>query len=202
MKERNKNFILTILGILFIAFGTLAIINIFINGVIDSIFWICYFSVFIIGIGILIKNGELILSQLNILTIFLLIWIGDFFYILVTGNQGLGVTNFFKVSGTLSTIISLQHFFVLPLAFFALYLVKYKQKDTWKISIIEMTFIFIFLQIFGSKITNVNCVFRSCSNLLQNIDPVTHIIYWFIIVFSGILLTNYIINKIKIFQKK
>ena len=129
MKEKTKGTILTVIGIFFIVFGLMAII---VNLLLDSpqqILWFCYWALLLLGIGTIRKNSFLLAAQLNVMTIPLLIWNVDFFYFWITKEPLIGIANYFFIDRPLvSQIISIQHLITIPLAFYALSLIKIKRK--------------------------------------------------------------------------
>jgi hypothetical protein len=195
MKKENKEVILNIIGIFLIIFSILAISYAAYRGMTDLIFWFCYIGMIIIGIGCLTKNDTLIASQINLTAGFLIFWIIDFFYILFTNQTLFGITNyFFNEPILIPKLFSLEHFFLLPISIYALYLVSLKSKDFWKISIIQATIIFLILRILNISENNVNCSFISCVSFIQNNS--FYILNWFIIVFSMVFITNFILVKL------
>jgi len=195
MKKESQELILKIIGIFLIVFAVFAITYAGYRGMPDLIFWFCYLGMFIIGIGCLTKNDSLIASQINLIAGFLIFWIADFFYIFIADKTLFGITNyFFEEALILPRIITLEHFFLLPLSIYALYLVKLKTKDFWKISILQAMIIFAILRIFNISEYNVNCSFYSCVSFIPNNS--FYILNWFIIVFAMIFITNFILVKL------
>ncbi len=195
MNNKNKNLKLNLLGIFFLLLSMSAITNtIYVN--IDGIFWICYISLILISIGILIRDDTLILSQLNILTIPLLVWIIDFLSFFIYGKTLLGITDYFFVNNgdIIGKIISLQHLFTVPLSLYALYIIKLKRKDAWKISFIQVILVFIISVYITSQESNLNYVYRF-SNFNLNLGFLYYI-FWFIGYFSMIFITNFVIVMI------
>lgn len=165
--DKLKSKVALIVGLFFIVFGTFTLDYVVYRDQPDWTLWICYVGLILIGLGILIKSPKLVISQLYILTVPVLIWLMDFFYTFITGNVLWGVTGYFFASDLLpaARIISLQHFFVLPLACFALCLIWDKQKKirgAWLISVSQIAIIFLLTIFFTNDKQNVNCVFRSC----------------------------------------
>jgi len=195
----KRDLILRTIGIFFIAFGLFAITAGLILGRPDLVFWFCYLALILIGIGCLTKNDTLIASQINLTAGFLIFWIIDFFYILITNQPLWGITNyFFQESLLIPKIVTLEHFFLLPLSLIALYLVKLKSKHFWKISIFQAALVFIILRTLNISKFNVNCAFSSCVSFIPNQPSV--ILNWFITVFAMIFITNFIL--IKLFYNK
>lgn len=207
MKKRgkkliNKDSFFYAIGIFFIFLGVFSIIWAVKEGRPQQIIWLCYIGLIMLGIGFLLKKDILISSQLNILIIPILVWNIDFWYILTTGNTLWGITDyfFFDSRTAISNLVTLQHIYTIPLAFIGLYLMKIKRKDSWKISIAQMGIIFILGRLFTPQANNMNCIYKSCFpliNVTQN-----YWLVWIILTLSIILMTNFILNRIPIFNQK
>lgn len=199
---RYSNAILNLLGVFFIALSITSYANSIADGYSGQILWFCYFFLMLIGIGILLKNTSLILIQLNIMTIPLLIWAADFFFVLLTKGELFGLTNYFFIPGpVLGKIVTAQHLFTLPLTFFAMYLIKIKKKDVWKFSFVEMAFIFILTRVLTSEQYNINCVFRNCMKFSTG-PAWVYPILWFLVALILVFVTNYLIIRIKFLKAK
>jgi len=194
MKPKTKNIILKLIGIFLVAYWLFAIgSGIYFNRP-DLIFWFCYLAMILIAIGCFTKDGSLIASQINLTAGFLIFWLIDFFYQFITKNTLWGITDYFFEQGwTIPRIVSLEHFFLLPLSLYALYLVKLKSKDFYKISIFQATLVFIILRVFNISEFNVNCAFHSCVSFIPNQPSV--ILNWFIVFFSSIAIISYLLVR-------
>ena len=95
MKKDYVQRIILVFGVLFFAIGILSYYNGFQTSGFAGIFWFSYTALVLIGIGILTKNPYLIGSQLNIILIPYIVWNIDFFYVLLTNESLLGITNYF-----------------------------------------------------------------------------------------------------------
>lgn len=200
MKLKTNKLIVSILGIYFFSLGVLAVVNVFILKDYPGLLWMCYFGLLFIGFGMLIRNSSFILSQLNILMIPLIVWNVDFFYRLITSKSFLGITDyFFMERTTLGDIITLQHIYLLPFAFYAIYLIGLKRNDAWKISFVEVIVAFFIGLLFTSASENVNCVFNPCLNVV-NFSGLFYNFIWFVMFFSMILITNFLV--VFIFRKR
>lgn len=201
MKLKNpKNIFLSVFGVYFIIISALSYYQAIFIGEISPIFWLSYLVMFITGVGFLKKDAYLIGSQINLVLIPYLLWNFDFLYELITKKPFFGITSYFFESRTfIAQLITVQHIIIIPLAVLALYLIKYKRKDFWKISIIQGTIIYFLTRIFSNPKLNINCVFESCLpfQVSQNIYP----IFWFFSLFMMIGIVNYILIKIPIFNK-
>jgi len=196
ISEKNKRIILIVLGIFFILLSIAAYANSIYRGYPGQILWFCYLVILLIGIGMLIQNSTLIVSQLNIMAVPLIIWSTDLLYVFATGNELFGIASYFLIPGPIiGKIVTSQHLFTLPLAIFALYLIKIKRKDAWKFSFIELGIVFIVTRLITLEEYNVNCVYKNCLNFnvgAASLYPLT----WFVLGFSLVILTSFIINKI------
>jgi hypothetical protein len=195
MLTKNNKIFLNILGIVLITIAILAVYKTLKRGNLEGILWFCYLGLFLIGVGILLRNDTILASQLNILAIPLIVWAIDFFsYFLLGGKTIFGITEYMFIQGPIvGKVISLQHIFTIPLSLYALKLIKLKNKSTWKISIIQLMGIYLAVILFTSPEKNINCVYASCLNILS-----TNEFYPLIWIFSTILLiysTNILINR-------
>jgi len=201
MKERGKNRILFLFGIILFSIGLIALIRALLYVSFSEVLWFSYIALLLIGIGILIRNAELVASQVNIIFIPYIIWNIDFFYQLITGISLWGITDYFFTGRALiAQIITLQHVFIIPVAFFALYLIKLKRKDFFLISIIQIVLFYIVIRFLGDSESNVNCVFSNC--LPFSIPALPYIFLWFTAYFVMIGATSYALVRIRAFNKK
>jgi hypothetical protein len=191
--ELDKNFYLKLLGLGFIFLALIAFVNAYQEFSLQFTLWFCYLGIFLIGFGIFFKKDYLIVSQLNILAIPMIIWTIDFLYVLITKGSFLGITNYFFEQSRISNLISLQHIFTLPLSLVALYFIKLKNSDYWKISLFQVFIYYLVIYFFTSIESNINCVFRFCGNLEVGI---LYPIAWFLTFCLMIFLTNFALNKI------
>lgn len=198
MEKKRFHNALQIAGTIFIILGIIAYYNGLKHSGITGVLWFSYTALFLIGIGIVRKNPSLIASQVNIILIPYIFWNIDFFYVLITSESLFGITNyFFQQRPLLSQIITLQHLFIIPISFFALYKYKLKDKGFWKISLLEIVVLFFLIRILEAS-ENINCVFESCIPLQISIIP--YPVAWFLFCTTFILLTNYFLSKM--FLKK
>lgn len=200
MKNKTKTIVLNSFGIFFLLFSFLSFGNALSGGSLTKISFLCYLGTLIIGIGILTKKDFLILSQIYILFIPHLFWVVDFVYLMLNGIPLWGLTDYVFESSTLvGNIISVQHFFTIPLAIFALTLIKKDRKNSLRLALLQITAVYFFLRFFSPPELNINCVFKACINISLGLP---YIVTWFILFFSIILVTSLAVNYLLDFLEK
>jgi hypothetical protein len=201
MNKKTKADILNALGLVFLFWGISAISFSIYNQNNSQILNMCYFSLLIIGAGILFKKSSMIMSQIYILAIPLLIWNIDFLHWLIFQHPLFGITDYFFIGGysLIGKIISLQHIFTIPLAIYAMKQIKIKRKDAWKWSFIQLTIIYFPVKLFSNPDMNINCVFNPCINISFGLP---YELVWFSIAFSMTFVSSIIINFILSENKK
>jgi hypothetical protein len=108
----------------------------------------------------------------------------------------LGITDYLFVSrNLLAQVVTLQHVIVVPLALVAIYFLKLKRKDFWKISVVQVVLLFIVARIFSAPEINVNCSFTNC--LPFYLPPVLYEITWFAGMGFMIFIINFLLIRIK-----
>jgi len=188
------------LGIFYIILGTLALLNSYLYNRFDQIYWFCYFSMFLIGIGLLKRKPSLITSQVNILAVGLIFWTIDFCYVFFNHQSLWGITDYFFTENLwLSRFVTLQHLYTLPLTIYALSILKIKRKDCWKLSCIQVVIMFLLTYIFTSVSSNINCLFTSCLSFFDS--KYYYPWAWFLISFGMIFLTNAILIRLPFLKK-
>jgi hypothetical protein len=192
MKERGKKIILNIIGVYFLILGIIAISLSLIRQMPTQILYACYIGIILIGIGILTRKGFLILSQIYIITIPSIFWAIDFLHWLIFKTPLWGMTDYFFFNSviTIDKFVSLQHFYAIPLAIYAAKLIG-KEKNAWKLSLIQLVIIFIAVKILSPSELNINCVFYSCINI-NWILPYN--LVWFLVSFSIVGITALLLN--------
>lgn len=166
-----------------------------------NLFWLCYIGLILMGIGSLMKSGNLLISQINILTIPALVWAVDFIYYLIFNHPLLGISNYFFASGYTfaQKIISLQHMLAIPLALYALSIVKIRETDMWIWSFGEAVIVYVLTLMFTNKIYNINYI-NSISFLSLDLGKY-YPLAWIGIAFIGIFVTNDIITRFSAFNR-
>lgn len=177
-----------VVGIIYILVGLLAFSNSFVYGRSEEIFWFCYFSMILIGIGLLTKKVSLVASQIYILLIPDVVWTIDFIAYLIRDTPWLGIVDYFFIPGRpfLMNAVTLQHLFTVPLVLYFLRHSQSPRQDFWFISCIQVAIIYVLTKLFTSPVFNVNCVYKFCGNLQPNSN---YTLWWFgaffIMIFSA-----------------
>jgi len=193
MKKRNS-LKLWIIGFIFLFFGIGAWINYIITLDLNKIFWMCYLSLIIMGIGALRKNSYAIMSQVYILAMPLLIWDIDFIFRLVSGQTLWGISDYFFLGHfVFEKVIVLQHLFSIPLAIYAAKIIGVERKDAWKISIFQIAIVYFAVFLVIPNTSNINCIFSPCVSLPLGFS---YVLTWFLVFFGMTLFSALIINNI------
>lgn len=195
-----KNSFLNFFGVFYIAISFLAFYNALKYFSPEAVLWISYFTFLILGIGMLFRNPYLIGSQINIIFFPYIVWSIDFIYNLITSRSLWGTTDYvFQPIPYTALIVTIQHIVILPIAFIALYFIKFKRKDFWKISFLEISLIFLLTRIFSNPSKNINCIFKNCLPFEINLNYYPFI--WFGFYILMIFIVNFILIRIKLFRK-
>ncbi len=199
MKKKVERVILTLIGIFILFIGITTISYNFYLGTVAKIFWLCYIGMILIGIGILRKDSFLIVSQLNLISLTLILWTIDFFSSIIFGINIFGLSSYYSQLPTFWKIMTIYHIILLPLSFYALYLIKLERKDAWKISFVQVTIFYFIIKWFTYPEYNLNDVFHSGISFIPTLPY--YPIQWFILAFLMIITTNFLINKVYFYSK-
>ena len=192
---------LVIIGLILVAIGAFALgYNIYM-GRYYNLLWFCYIGLVLLGLGAIFRNGDLIMTQLNILTIPLLIWIVDFGYYYFFNRPLFGISNyFFEPSyGAIDKFISIQHLFTLPLAFYALSIIKIREIDMWSWSFGQAVLTYVITLLFVSAAYNINYI-NSISFLTIDLGRY-YPLAWMGVAFIGVYATNAVIAALDVFNR-
>lgn len=197
MKEKLKNKILNFLGGFFIFISLGSTINSYFLFGISELFWMCYVSSFLIGLGILLRKSNIVLAQIYILAIAVLIWNIDFFYQLITSSSLWGITDyFFTRDFNLGKFFSLQHIYSIPLAIYSIHLLGTKFKNSIKISLAQIVIIYFATLVITNSSVNANCIYYPCFNLGFEIPfyPVFWFLGYLIMIFIAYFFTKFLMK--------
>ncbi len=186
MPKEISSWKVRVLGVIYILISLLAYFNVFYYQRPESIFWFCYIGILIIGIGMLIKNSDLIKSQLYILTIPNIVWTIDFLSYLAGGDSFFGIAEYFFLAGPLlPKIVTLQHLITIPASIYVFYHLKLRKNKIWLASITQLALIFFVTKALTSNEANINCVYKACGNLPFQFSDGIYPLMWLIL---GILM--------------
>jgi len=186
---------LNFIGGVFLIWGFAAIIDNVSNVEtgIAPLMWMSYICLIVMSIGILKRDSGLIASQVVLIAIPYILWNIDLIQHLITGNGLFGITDYIFVKGQITEkAIALQHVFNIPLSVYSIYLIGLKKSGFWKISIFQITLVFIITRLTTNYEQNVNCVFRNCANFSFGLP---YILEWFLAYIAMILITTWFLNK-------
>lgn len=196
----KQDLTLNIISIIFMIFGLGAFIYFSLSSI-GKALWFCYIGLIIMSIAIYKRNSFWLNIQLNLLTISTFLWTIDFIIFIISGHFIIGVsTPFFTTETFIEKIISIEHFIIIPLGFYALYKLKINLK-TNKILLattIQIILIFILTKFISPPSLNINCVTYTC---LPFNFPTPYLISWFLIAIPVVFITHYIIANIPLFKK-
>lgn len=196
-----------LIGSFLFSFGLFCIAFSIADGRPANALWFCYIGLVVMGAGIFFDKPRVVISQLNILLIPIFLWILDFVLFLIIGEPVLGISDYFFFQGGLVLkVISLQHFFSVPLG---IYYIRKTRKIIGKtggvllISIMQLFVVFFSSRIVNTNGENINFVLRN-STPLKIVESIS--VNWFIMgVMStviGYIIITRIIRKTKRFIKR
>ena len=189
--------LLNSLALFFLIYGTFAMDYAVYRGQPSWIFWICYVGGVILGFGVFFRHSPLIASQLYILTVPVLIWLIDFLSRLVSNQHLFGTTRyFFEELLWPARLISLGHFVVVPLGYFAFWLIGGKVRGAWIFSLVQISLLYVIGRLWSDASQNVNCVFQSCFPYVP--DGEWYPVFWFMII-SGMIGITWLIVRLAVY---
>lgn len=195
----KKKLILNFVGGLFLVWGLFSLAYQIYIGEITGALWMSYSGLVITGVAILFRSSFMLAGEIAIFGIPYLIWSVDFIYIATTGNSLWGITNYiFGRGNVLANVISFQHLVNIPLSLFALWLIKLKRADFWKISVVQIGIFFVVSRLVSSPEENINCVFSSCFPL--NV-PLPYVVLYWVVALMIIFLSSYVLVNLKFLRK-
>lgn len=197
-KINIKNIFLNLIGILFVLWGIASFLHAIFISHPSEIFWFSYIGITLSGIAILVRNTKLLLAQIYILLLPNIFWMTDFFLELISGVNLLGIADYMFFDRLLiSQIISFQHLVVIPFSFLALYILKTKEFNGFRLSLIEVLVVIVLSLLFGSPEVNVNCVFRQCIDFGFGLPAFIEV---FLGLWAMIFISYFIISRISLFK--
>ena len=127
--------------------------------------WFCNISTVILFLGVFLKkpllNTSVLLASFAFQIPILIDFIISFFNM---GGLGYFTPNFFEVPLWILIPPVITHFLLIPLSFCAVCLWGFKRKSLL-FTIFVVFFIMVLTFLFSSHVTNINCVFESCTGI-------------------------------------
>jgi len=198
MDKKRKSILITSFGIFFIILGIVAIFNAFYYEDPYNILWLCYSSLIIIGIGVVLRDSRIVKSQIYILLIPDIIWLFSLLsYGLTNGNPFIKTVNYLFLPGPiLPKLVSLQHILTIPTVIILSCKFINKRGRIWIPSFIQLIIFFLIARIFTPPEKDINCSYNFCATYISNIHPFIFIIIWLVGGFLMIYLSKKIIDWI------
>lgn len=202
MNERCKDIIIYLIAIIFSLTFVLIVIKFLLSKNYSLLLWVCYLAFPVIIIGLIKKNPYLILSQVVILAIPDLFWVFDFIYLILTGHSPMGLVVYFPNQIFLEKIVSMQHFYTVPLSLVALSILKLKKNyKVLLVSLVEIVLVFLLTLLLVPADGNIiNCIHLNCINIKLTFLPPSAI--WFMFTFSFVISSYFIITSLPFIRKK
>jgi len=198
MNKKTQNLLITFFGILFVVLGIIAIFNSFYYEEPYNMLWLCYSSLLLIGIGVILRDSRIVKSQIYILFIPDIIWLLSFFsYILTNGNPFIKTVNYLFLPGPiLPKLVSLQHILTIPLVIVLSCKFTNNRGKIWIVSFIQLIIFFLIARIFTSPDKDINCAYNFCATQIFNFHPIVFLIIWVVGAFLMVYLSKLIIDKL------
>lgn len=147
-----------------------------VEGSITILIWFCNHSPILFSIAFFLKNKGMIKGLINFGLLVQIVWIVDFFNVIITGNSLFGVTNYLFESENFSSFFVpiVVHMFGVLVAF----LITFKEKPSKKDLIYSGTYIvllYLITLIFTNPEFNINCIQKFC---LEEITFPYYTLFW------------------------
>lgn len=200
--EKRDIYILRVLGLFLFFVSLVSILNSFRYASYSSLLWFSNLAVLLIGAGLLFRSSFLIASQVSIIFIPHLIWIVDLIYRIVFSRSLWGYTDYlFLSTDMLANFVSFSHIFIIPIWFYALFVLKIKKNNFWIISLVQIVLVYFLTRLFTNPDNNLNCVFENCFSLFPTLFN-SYTFTWFFACGLMIGIVNYLLIKVPIFRGK
>ena len=160
---KNKNTLLNLMGVLLIIFFVIRVIFLVRDGSLENIFWLCNHAPLILGIAILFRSSFWITAEISFVFAGVFVWVADYLSKIIFDFHIFGSTDYLFpiIDQWFFYVTSLIHLFSLPLAVWALFLIKKKHPFAWKGALIHAVVLIPFVIYFKEKY-NLNCFLEPC----------------------------------------
>ena len=163
IKFKNKNVLLNAIGVLLILFFIIRAIFLIRDGSAENLFWLCNHAPLILGIAILFRSSFWITAEISFVFAGVFIWVIDYLSKIIFDFHIFGSTAYlFPIADYgFFYVTSLIHLLSLPLAIWALFLIKTKEPSAWKGALIHAIVLIPFVVYFREEY-NLNCFLEPC----------------------------------------
>jgi len=145
------------------------------------------------------RSSKLILSQLNILIFVMLAWSLDFIYRLFKLGLSETMQKHIQILGMPLGYVEPFHLLVVPCFLLALYFIKIKHNDAWKISVVQLISVFLITFFFTDPEKNINNIFRPYFPIMTE---KVYTALWIIIFPLSTIVVNYILVRLPFLRKR
>jgi hypothetical protein len=198
MDKKKKNFILNAIGILLILFFVFRFICLVRDDMLVDVLWLCNHTPLILGTAILFRNSFWITAEISFLFFGVIGWVIDYLSKVIFDFHLLGSTDYLFPITNLEFfyVTSAVHLLTLPLAVFALMLIRKPEPSAWKGAVFHGAVLFPFVYLAGEE-NNINCLFEPCTGFISDFSfyPAASILGYFILVFALNKLIVWIVEK-------
>ncbi len=194
MEKKVKEAILYSIALVLVA--TMIIIAIYLiqSKDYEAFLWGCYLCIPLIILGIFLRNPYIIIVQVLVLAIPDLMKVFDLIMMWTSGYSPLGMSTIFFQRPFIGKLAMMQHFYTVPLALWALALIKIKVKENYRILLAGLGEIVVIFFLTFFLVTNgetVNCVHVNCTSI--SIPYMPYFVLWFAFAFAFVSLTYFLI---------
>lgn len=160
--------------------------------------WFCSFTLFVLGIGMILRNEILLNSFLAISLIVQPFWILDYAWLSFFNAPLNGLSSFVFRPGypLINFLLNARHLYMIPFGLYAVLAVSRKNKGSYFFIPFSTAALLVCTYLFAKKNSNLNCVFKPCIAIMNGLSGFT---YFLVFVAAIIILStadNFIINAI------
>jgi len=158
--------------------------------------WFCSITLFVLALGIIFKNSMLLNSFLSIAILVQPAWILDYIWISFFNVplNGLSSYAFQSTYGILEFINSTRHLLMLPVGLLAVFMLSKKDRRSYIFIPIFITLLLAFSFLFTPEYSNINCVFSSCVDVMNDLSGMTYLTVFLLATIILSIFFNWIIN--------
>ncbi|MDP3765004.1 MAG: hypothetical protein Q8R04_00675 [Nanoarchaeota archaeon] len=161
--------------------------------------WFCSITLFLLAFGFILKSYTLLNSFLSMGLIVQPVFIIDYIWISFFGVElnGTSLYVFQPTFGLLEFISAAKHLFMIPFAFYGVFLLSRKNKKSYIFTAIFTILLLVVSYAFQPEYRNLNCVKKPCAKFFGgNLSGFWYFIFFVASMIILTLLLNFIINTI------